>query len=345
MKNVRCFFGAANGYSGFRSNFDRIFRGGNIKKLFIIKGGPGTGKSTLMRMIAERYHSKFDTTVILCSSDPKSLDGVLIHGNGKTVAIVDGTAPHILEAQYPGVLEDIINLGDAFDSMYLASRRDEIFEATNDKTMCFKHAYHSLGIAGQIHRYILSNLLHYECYNQAERLIKDVLYNEKADDNACVMSDFMIGSFSKNGYDLKYNFSNGIRVVGIENDGILGYVLMSRIAFCLSKNNVGYTLYPSAFSPDLIDAIETNNTLYILSNSSDFTVNTSDLKCCIEDYDAIKGTYDYFLEEARKSLQRSSEYHFMLESVYSKAVDFCQNEKKYEGIVKAIYAILINNVD
>ena len=34
------YFGAANGYRGFRSNFDKIFSPKSYSKLFIIKGGP-----------------------------------------------------------------------------------------------------------------------------------------------------------------------------------------------------------------------------------------------------------------------------------------------------------------
>ena len=80
MQSKKSFFGATNGYSGFKSNFERIFGYPEVEKLFIIKGGPGTGKSTLMRKIEERYSNRFDTTIILCSSDPGSLDGVIISG-------------------------------------------------------------------------------------------------------------------------------------------------------------------------------------------------------------------------------------------------------------------------
>ena len=58
MKAIRqdvTYFGAANGFYGFRSNFDRIFSSEHLNKLFIIKGGPGTGKSTLLRKIKEKY--------------------------------------------------------------------------------------------------------------------------------------------------------------------------------------------------------------------------------------------------------------------------------------------------
>ena len=50
---AREFFAAANTEEGFYSIFESVFPPSALDKIFIIKGGPGTGKSTLMRQIAE----------------------------------------------------------------------------------------------------------------------------------------------------------------------------------------------------------------------------------------------------------------------------------------------------
>ena len=46
---AREFFAAANTEEGFYSIFESVFPPSALDKIFIIKGGPGTGKSTLMR--------------------------------------------------------------------------------------------------------------------------------------------------------------------------------------------------------------------------------------------------------------------------------------------------------
>lgn len=62
-------------------------------RVFIIKGGPGSGKSTLMKRIADEADRRGEYCErILCSSDPGSLDGVILPGLRR--AIYDGTAPH-----------------------------------------------------------------------------------------------------------------------------------------------------------------------------------------------------------------------------------------------------------
>ena len=60
--------------------------------MYIIKSGPGSGKSTLMRRVERHAQAAgLETEEVLCSGDPDSLDAVMIPALG--AAVVDGTAP------------------------------------------------------------------------------------------------------------------------------------------------------------------------------------------------------------------------------------------------------------
>ena len=109
-KTVHFFLGA-NGENGFVSHFAQLQNPyGNVRPI-ILKGGPGTGKSSLMRRIAEEYaESETLLEQIHCSSDPDSLDGVVLTDCG--AAVVDGTPPHTMEPKYPLAVEQIVNLLD-----------------------------------------------------------------------------------------------------------------------------------------------------------------------------------------------------------------------------------------
>ena len=48
----KAYFAAANTKDGFYSYFDDIFFNPSIKRRYIIKGGPGTGKSSFMKRVA-----------------------------------------------------------------------------------------------------------------------------------------------------------------------------------------------------------------------------------------------------------------------------------------------------
>ena len=76
--NCRRMFGGANTSKGFVSLFDNMINPFNSRKI-IIKGGPGLGKSTFMRQIGDFMMEKeYDVEYFHCSSDPGSLDGVVI---------------------------------------------------------------------------------------------------------------------------------------------------------------------------------------------------------------------------------------------------------------------------
>lgn len=97
--------------SGFCSKFIEQIKRPDFYT-YILKGGPGTGKSTLMKKVAEAF-SDHPVSLYYCSSDIRSLDAVVIED--KKLIVVDGTAPHVFEALYPGASQEVINLGEFWD--------------------------------------------------------------------------------------------------------------------------------------------------------------------------------------------------------------------------------------
>ena len=117
------------------------------ERVYILKGGPGTGKSTLLRAIATALAERgYDVELWQCSSDNNSLDGVLIPRLG--CAVVDGTAPHTVDPLYPGAVEEIVNLGDYWDSAKLREKATEIRALTDEIGGIFAEVYQKLGQAG-----------------------------------------------------------------------------------------------------------------------------------------------------------------------------------------------------
>lgn len=340
MSECKVYFGAANGYTGFRSNFQEIFSPRTIEKLFIIKGGPGTGKSTLMRRIDEYYRGRFDTTAILCSSDPGSYDGVIIHGDDKEIGIVDGTSPHVMEPMYPGAVEEIINLGDSFDYEYLRSHKNEIVTLSEDKRMTYKRAYDALSIAGSIHSCIFNNLSDFYIYNLAEIVFNDIMQSQTNGVFTSYKSPFLIGSFSKNGYRRVKKLYGKKKEITIGGDGISEYILLSEFAKWLEKKKISYSLFASPFSMDIPDMIETCDTVFVKSNGADFILDSTKFLSLNDEYCRLYKCYQYMIESSKEALEKASEYHLALESIYSQAVRFNDNEKQYEHIVESIDCIL-----
>ncbi len=136
------YFAAAKTGGGFHSFFEEIFFPPKIERRYIIKGGPGTGKSSFMRRLglaAERKGAQ--TEYYYCSSDTRSLDGVVIDGR---LAVLDGTAPHSFDTVAPGVCDEIINLGEFWNSESLAKNAEELGRLREAKKTAYERAYEFL---------------------------------------------------------------------------------------------------------------------------------------------------------------------------------------------------------
>lgn len=91
---VRFYLGA-NAPTGFYSLYDQLIAPGEAEDVVILKGGPGCGKSTLMKAVARKAEERgLRVEYIPCSGDPESLDAIILPE--RRAAIVDGTAPHVV---------------------------------------------------------------------------------------------------------------------------------------------------------------------------------------------------------------------------------------------------------
>ncbi len=171
MKEANRYFLGSNSKYGFRSIFREILDSDEGNRLYIIKGGPGSGKSTLMKRVAEKFLADGDEVEIFpCSSDPDSLDGVLSKTKG--VAMCDGTAPHIMDAAYPGAFETVINTGDGFDIKRLSKFKKAIKDINAEIAGCHARATEYIKAAA---------LLREQSFNTAKEFINEDAVQTLAD--------------------------------------------------------------------------------------------------------------------------------------------------------------------
>lgn len=176
------FFAGANTVNGFKSLFEECFAG--ISRLYILKGSSGCGKSTLMRRIAGRAQREgIDFDIIRCSADPESLDGVILPS--LSVAVADGTSPHLLDVKYPCVRESIINLGQFWDEAKIIPHREKIISLTDKKSERYKSAYAALAAYGRVLEMI-------------KLTVNESILNEKLDEFALSFTDKLSSSGEKN---------------------------------------------------------------------------------------------------------------------------------------------------
>lgn len=188
------YFACGNTAKGFQNMFESNLQG--LKKIYILKGGPGTGKSTLMKKVGKIYVDKgYDVEYIHCSSDPDSLDGVIVREI--SVGIVDGTAPHVIEPKVVGAIEEYVNLGAAWNVELLENKTDEIRTLQEKISECYPKAYEAFEKALRIH-------------DEWEKIYIDNMNFEKADALTEKVCDMLLGGLEKqDGGVVRHRFFGG----------------------------------------------------------------------------------------------------------------------------------------
>lgn len=160
LKERKIFLGG-NTPDGFVGFYDQVVDMYDLKKLYILKGGSGVGKSTFIRnFITKVVHHAQQQSVdgpltidwIYCSQEPTSLDGAIIHE--LKLGIIDGTRPHMTDPKYPGIVDQIIDLAQFIDNTKLINRKQELQLLMTKKKSHYNKAYEQLSKARQYHNKI-----------------------------------------------------------------------------------------------------------------------------------------------------------------------------------------------
>lgn len=340
-KKKYSYFAASNSYQGFINYFDKIFSPEIMDRIFILKGGPGTGKSTIMKRLSnELIEKQYTVHEIYCSSDPKSLDGVIAEKDNHRVAILDGTAPHEIDAIIPGAVDEIINLGDNWDDRWLSGKKEEIKQLSLEKKNSYQTGYNYLQIAGKIEKIIYAVKKSYfdrnEAKIKAESILDAFLERENGEVNIKVISSF--GRYGK--YTLSdCCFIDGdvINVYG-EDDNV--FLFLDVCKNLLINQGVDITLFPSALDPQKYDAILLNNHGLFVRKSPDGEINADAFSFLPqiekEKNRVIEEIYRDALTEASRWFKIASDLHMRLEEIYTAAMDFSKNDLVVTKILQKI---------
>ena len=314
------YFAARNGYQGFTSYFDEVFCPKEFTKIFILKGGPGTGKSTLMKKIRSAFGNLCESVEsILCSSDPNSLDGVILTLGNRKIAILDGTSPHATDPTLPIALEEIVDLGRAVNEERIVPHRKELTKLLEQKKFSYKLAYHFLLVCGEIdgnYRAVCEQ----RCEGGEKSELKELL------DGLCFCRQGkkkirLYNAFGKDGLtEIGYAMDPNTRMIKIQNNA----PLMQSLCQFISKQKKEFIFVPDALSGK-------TKCLYLPDVSIALVHDDTPLL-----NEEMQHIYDESLLLAQAHFADASKHHFKMEEIYRGSLQFDCLDETAEDLVEKI---------
>ncbi|WP_332695016.1 PRK06851 family protein [Halalkalibacter lacteus] len=355
------FYAGGNTAKGFYSLYDSALE--DLNRLFILKGGPGTGKSSLMKAVGEEIVSKgLDIEYLHCSSDNNSIDGVIIPEF--QVGVVDGTAPHIIEPKAPGVIEEYVNLGVAWDSKKLATNKEEILQLNKTISQTYQKAYDTFATALKAHDDIediyISNMDFSEANKLTEELITDIYGEDTIEKQPKIKHRFLGAATPKGAVDFIQNLTEDIGkryfIKGRAGSG--KSTMLKKIAAAGEARGFDVEVYHCGFDPNSLDMVIVREKDFAIFDSTApheyFPDRDSDEIVDMYTRCIAGGTDEKFAKDIERTtkpykdkmiegvayLAEAKALRDMLEAYYIKAMDFSKVEEIQEQIIEEINQIV-----
>jgi hypothetical protein len=356
-------FPGGNTPQGFYSFYDNII-GKDASRFYILKGGPGTGKSTFMRLIGETMlEMGHDVEYHCCSADNDSLDGICIPAI-KT-AVVDGTAPHMLDPRIPGAVDEIIYLGDFWDKEKLRSAKKHIIDSGDKVKRFYRIAYCQLAEAktikdeldGYYEEAACMPLVHQTAWQIIDQVTQpNLIQSQREPENRRMFATAITSAGQRHHYntilqDVKILYLVAGEASAIAS-GVIGTVAQIAHARGLNTNTFHCPLEPEAVDllvlPQLSSAVMKNipginfktKELPFLSGVKVYNLDKhfSQTTLTMYENEIINANKRLFAAIIRtvKYLSKARDEHYRLESLYFPAIDFDRINGKREEVLAEI---------
>lgn len=350
------YFAGGNTAQGFHNLFESNLNG--LDRIFILKGGPGTGKSTLMKAIAEKWGSMgYSQERIHCSSDPESLDGVIIPE--LKAGIFDGTAPHVIEPKAPGVIEEYVNLGTAWNADELSQKKEKVLDYQEKIAVAFQQAYDAFAQALRAHDELesiyIKNLDVDKANQVTAELIKGI-FNEKryAGQKSKVLHRFLGAATPSGAIDFIPNITEGLakRYFLKGRAGTGKSTLLKKITQAAEERGYDIEIYHCGFDPNSLDMVIVRELNFCVFDSTapheHFPSREGDKIIDLYDEIITPGTDETFASEIKETteqyqsgmkdgisyLSQEKQLHDELEEIYVASMDFSVIDDIREEIIE-----------
>lgn len=321
--NVRHYFAEGITNRGYISLLPNMMN--EWERTYVLVGGPGTGKSTLIKMVGlELLDRGYEIDFLRSARDPDSMAGLVVRRCNISMLDYYEIAP--LRWRAPGVVERFVDLSSYCDLLKLESQRQRILEL--DKQILQNYRETGEVLADELGERVREKT----CLNR-ERFYSTSLFKEiqgpwlKAQDALRKLQKSAINSFFLHGMDCEgwlnlapYYLTDydQIRLDGEDTSEAMDWVLHEAEQLGQVIDIVLHPLYPD----EIIGIVFPQRNLAIWKGSPEN----------IED----QGLGRPFSKKLKETLGQAQNLRGLLKSIYLDVIDFDQVDKLREELLNSI---------
>lgn len=359
--HIKRMFPGAVTSQGFYSFYHYMIQQNTANRIFVLKGGPGVGKSTFMKKIANTILERgYDIEYHCCSSDNSSIDGVVIPD--LRIAILDGTTPHIVDPKNPGAVDEIVNLGEYWDEAILKKSKKEIISCTAKISSYYPRVYLALQEAKIALDEWKSYTTLYQNWSEINRMtlqLEKEIFISVSKDLGNERHLFAWGNTPQGKTQfidtLLYDTDTLYMLIG--QPGIGKSTFLARMAERASIYGLDIQYYHNTLDPTKLDlvilpelriAFVINAEPYAYTPRFDGKIITLDFEQSLnvvqlmkdfgEEVKDCQQRVNQHISRARKHAEKAKATHDLLEKYYIPAMNFADIEKKRNSILEKILA-------
>lgn len=342
------YFAASNSGEGFKNYYSDVFV--NSDRIFVIKGGPGTGKGRFMSEVADYAVSRgWECERYYCSSDPNSLDGIRLMRQDKVISVIDGTPPHAWEPKFPGVRDEIVNLGDFWNGEHLREHSDEIKALEARKKELWRAAYRWLSGSLDMCRNIKDISVKFVDGEALQSCASELLENIPCGGGFEMRIGLIssVGMYGERSLDEYLGRADKIFIV--KDYFMTAHLLFSELLALARKKALSVRVSYDPVDAERIDGLyfEESGLCVVVTDinlARDYeTIHMSEIcnldKASLRDAEYAERARCAMLAGACDTLESIKDIHFRLEKIYSSAMDFSAKEKFTRDFCEKIFGL------
>lgn len=342
VRTTRHLFARGNTARGVHSLYASAFQ--DLSKIFLLTGGPGTGKSTLLRQLADRMIEQGHPVELFHSPfSPEDLDGLII--KDLKIGISDGSVSEGLETI--ATAERVrIDLDKAVNDQQLPKQEIEALQTQIRETR--ERAYETFAAALRIHDEWEAPYIGHMDFQKADQVGEELaasFFGDAVRDRQATVRHLFFGAATPKGAvdqipTLTSNLKQRIFIKGRPGSG--KSTMLKKLAATAEARGVDVEVFHCGFDPHSLDMLifpelslaifdSTAPHEYFPSQPSDEILDMYERAIepgtderYADQLQEIRQRYSQKMKEATAHLKEAQELHDRLKAAYVTATDFAK---------------------